>query len=52
MGSLFSQTLARCLGQSIWSGYLNTPDNQEVRAIFDAAGAMFAQIDTKPPCLT
>lgn len=31
---------------SMWSGYLKTPEYQQVRAAFDAAGAAFAQIHT------
>lgn len=31
---------------SMWSGYLKTPEYQQVRAAFDAAGATFAQIHT------
>jgi ribonuclease J len=31
---------------SMWSGYLNMPEYQKVRAAFDSAGAMFAQIHT------
>jgi len=31
---------------SMWSGYLKTPEYQQVRATFDAAGATFAQIHT------
>lgn len=31
---------------SMWSGYLNTPEYQEVRAMFDAACATFAHIHT------
>lgn len=31
---------------SMWSGYLKTPEYQQVRAAFEAAGATFAQIHT------
>lgn len=31
---------------SMWSGYLKTPEYQQVRAAFDTAGAAFAQIHT------
>lgn len=31
---------------SMWSGYLKTPEYQQVRATFDTAGATFAQIHT------
>jgi ribonuclease J len=31
---------------SMWSGYLKTLEYQQVRAAFDAAGAMFAPIHT------